>query len=40
MRNLVRAALLGAVLVATQFQTAQSQTPAPAVPEAMPFDVP
>jgi uncharacterized protein GlcG (DUF336 family) len=40
MRKFARAAFLGALLAAPLFQTVQAQTPAPAVPEAMPFDIP
>jgi len=38
MRKLALAALIAAVLIAPQI--ARAQTPAPAVPEAMPFDIP
>jgi uncharacterized protein GlcG (DUF336 family) len=42
MRKLTLVALFGAGLIATNMQAAQAQTPtpAPAVPETMPFDIP
>jgi hypothetical protein len=40
MRKLAFVALFGASLVTSLIQTAQAQAPTPAVPEAMPFDIP
>jgi glc operon protein GlcG len=40
MRKLAFAALCGAALIVPCLQSARAQAPAPAVPEAMPFDIP
>ena len=40
MRKIALTALFGAVLFMPSVQIAQAQAPAPAIPEAMPFDIP